>query len=247
MFIIIAILLVAAVAFYILLRGKITEIIPSNKPAENINRYISECVEDSVREKLVMITEQGGFASPELYINHSGIKVAYLCYNNLYYSPCINQAPHYINHLEREIKNSISQDVENCFTTLSEDYQQKSVGITTSETESTNVELLDKKIIVTIKKEVMINDRDETKQYNDFKTIINSPLYNLARTAMEIVFQEATFCHAEYLGYQTLYPWVEISVSDIKSHSRVYKIVDKNTGTKLNMAVRSCAIPMGLG
>ncbi len=245
-FIIIALVLIAGISFYALIKGKASETKQSYRSSENPLKYISECIESSVRDKIPLILSQGGYIEPQLYANFSGMRVAYLCYNNLNYYPCINQVPLYIQHLEKELKSGIEQDAEGCFLTLKEDYEAKKMQVSLGSTEKLDVELEDRKIIVRTEKEMIITDREETKSYKDFKSSINSPVYNLARVAIEIVSQEATFCHSEYLGYQILYPWVKITKSEARSIHEIYEITDRSTGERLNIAIKGCTIPAGL-
>ncbi len=245
-FIVLAVVIVAGIGIYLLISSKVTTIKPTYKSSENPNEYIADCVGGIVREKVTPILKQGGYAKPKLYLTYNDINMSYLCYTILNYYTCINQEPMYIQHLEKEIKKEIKSDVESCFETLSEDYKKKNIVVNMGETSELNVELQDRKIAVIIKKDVSLNDKGDIKDFKEFKTITNSPTYNLARVAMEIVSQEAVFCSSQYLGYQTLYPWVKIKRTDVKSESKVYNIIDRETGLELNMAIRSCSLPAGL-
>ncbi len=245
-FIILAIVIVAGIGIYLLISNKVITVKPTYKSSENPQNYISDCVSGIVREKVTPILKQGGYANPKLYITYNDINTSYLCYTILNYYTCINQEPLYITHLEKEIKQNIKNEIENCFQTLSEDYKKKNIAVNMGETGEVNVELQDRKIAVTITKDVSLNDKGDIKDFKEFKAIINSPAYNLARVAMEMVSQEAIFCNSQYLGYQTLYPWVKIKRTDVKSESKIYNIIDRETGLELNMAVRSCSLPAGL-
>lgn len=245
-FIIIAIVIVAGIATYVLIKGKASQINQGTISSKNPLSFISSCVEETIREKLPNILTQGGYSEPELYINHDGIKIAYLCYNTLNYYPCINQEPLYLQHIEKEIKESIQEDINTCFDLLKQNNEKEQTTTTIGETNNLNVELADKKIITTFEKEMTLKHNEETKNYKDYKIAINSPAYNLARVVMEMVSQEAEFCTSQYRGFQTLYPWVKIEKTDIRSDTKIYKITDRKTGTEINMAVRSCAIPSGI-
>src|SRR3989339_390280 len=44
--------------------------------------------------------------------------ISILCYNQNFYTPCINQEPMLVNHVRDEIEKNISQDVKQCFDDL---------------------------------------------------------------------------------------------------------------------------------
>src|SRR3989339_93506 len=44
--------------------------------------------------------------------------ISILCYNQNFYTPCINQEPMLVNHVRDEIEKNISQDVKQCFDNL---------------------------------------------------------------------------------------------------------------------------------
>src|SRR3989344_2199380 len=243
-FIIIALVLIAGIAFYTLIRGKAAEIKQSYRSSENPQQYIAECVEDAARPAISELLMHGGFTDPELNTTYKGVEIAYLCYTSLNYEPCVNQVPLYSKHLNDELKESIRDDVEECFSSMKYDYEQKKFSVELGETKNFDVHSTDRKVIINISRELTIMNRDEeARTYKDFKISINSPMYNLGRVVQEIVAQEATFCHSEYLGYQTLYPWVKITKTDINGKYKVYEVTDRNTGEKLNFAVKGCSIP----
>jgi len=244
-FIIIALVLVAAILIYVFMRGNLGSVIPGYSSAENPLTYISECVEDSFREIIPPILAQGGYSDPQLHINFEGEKVAYLCYTSSLYVKCINQNPLYIQHLENEIEVAMSDRIESCFSTMKDDYERKGNQVEMDEMDNLDVSLEDRQVVMTMDRGVTIKRGDEIKTYNEFKSKINSPVYNLARVAQEIVAQESNFCYSEFRGYQLINPWVKIEKNDLRGQSKVYEITDKNTMTKLNIAVRSCAASAG--
>ena len=86
----------------------------------------------------------------------------------------------------------------------------------------------------------------QTMKYNEFNADIKSPLYNLAKIAIEIASQQAKFCYFEYVGYMILYPRYSIDVFAMSDSTKIYSIEDRESGKKLNIAIRSCAIPPGI-
>lgn len=245
-FIIIAIIIIGSIGAFLIIKSKTTQEKQNYKSSDNPQEYIAKCTENALRNKIPRILEQGGYNDPKLRAQYNGTNIAFLCFTTLTYSPCINQEPLYIQHLNNEIEESIKEEVEECFTSLKRDYDGKKSLVNYEETKNLDVELRDRKVMLSINKKVLVTNNQETKDYEEFKASINSPAYNLARVGMEIVAGEAVFCYWEYLGYQTIYPWVRITKKEINSDVKIYTIIDRETLIKLNIAIKSCSIPAGL-
>lgn len=243
-FIIIAIVLVAAILALFLLKGKtIKELITGSFP--NPQEYIEKCVKENTENALAIMMPQGGYISPENYKMYNNIKIAYLCYNQNYYLPCINQEPLYLEHLKQEIKSYINPKIDDCFYSLKQDYEKKNYGVNL-DSGDINIELNPKQVNIEINRKLALSKNEETKIYEKFKVKVNSPLYDLAIITQEIVNQEAKFCYFEYLGFQLLYPEYSIEKTDVNGETKIYSIKEKISGKQLNFAVRSCAMPAGM-
>jgi hypothetical protein len=102
---------------------------------------------------------------------------------------------------------------------------------------------------IKIDREFVMTKQGKTEKIDSFKSALNSPLYNLAVAAQEIASQEARFCYFEYVGFMVFYPQFKIEkkqVSQGLEASKIYIIEDRNTRKKLNIAIRSCAVPAGI-
>lgn len=242
-FIIIAIIIVVVIILLFLFKVKI-EIPGTNTRMPPIQQDIEKCVKDSVEQATSIMLPQGGYLEPKNYKLYKDNKVEYLCYQTLYYKPCINQQPAYLEHLKSEIKTYIAPKIEDCFYNLEQEYNSKQYAIEMSPT-SLDINLNPKQIEVSINKKIEISKNEENKRYDSFIVKINSPVYDLGVIANEIANQEAKFCYFEYLGYMMLYPEFEISKIDINGETKIYEIKDRYSNEVLNIAVRSCAMPAG--
>ncbi len=242
-FVIIAIVIIVSVLIFIFIRAKTTNPTINYRNSENPQGYITECLSDAVKETETIILKQGGYKQPRLNISYEGQKIAVLCYNNMYNEPCINQEPLYITHLEKEIKESIQESVEKCYETMTSDYQKKGMIISLGNTESLDVDIKEKTIIINIIKELMIKQDTESKNYKNFKIIISSPVYKLGTIAQEIISQESLTCDFDYVQYQINYPAIKIIKEDINGENKVYSLIDKKTQNTLNFAIRGCVNP----
>lgn len=246
LFIIIAILIVAAIILFFLLRGK-QEIEFFQPSISDPQEYIEKCARDSVLEAINIMLPQAGYISPQSYKLYENNKVGYLCYINKYYETCISQQPMYIEFLEEEIKNYIESKIKDCFYSLKQEYQKRQYSVDEGAL-SLNVELAPKQVEIVLNKKFEISKNEETRNYNEFKVKVNSPLYDLAVVAQEIASQEAKFCYFDCLKFSMNYPAFAIEKVPLGSEetaSDVYKIKDKKTGKELLIAIRSCALPGG--
>ena len=243
-FVIIAILFVALILLlFFAKREKLMEVINPSMP--DINADIEKCSTEAAKNAIDIMLPQGGYLQPENYKLYKDNKVQYLCYTTLYYYPCINQNPLYIQHLESEILSYIKPRIDDCFYALRQEYEKKKYSV---EMSSSNIQVnLNPKIVeINIEKKIKISKKDETREFDKFAFKLNSPIYDLAIIAQEIANQEAKFCYFEYLGFSLLYPQFIIEKTDINSDTKIYEIKDKVSGKKLIFAVRSCAFPAGM-
>jgi hypothetical protein len=245
-FIIIAIILVVALVLFFALRSKkIVDIVRPSMPSPP--EYIEKCARDSAKEAIDIMLPQAGYIQPTNFKLYEDNKVGYLCYNNNFYYPCINQEPLYIRHLEQEIKSYIEPKIKDCFYNLKREYQNRDYRVEEGPF-NLDIQLAPKQVDIKIKKRFEVS-KEETRKYENFRVKLNSPLYDLAVVAQEIVSQEAKFCNFEYVGYSLLYPKFSIEKNQVGSGleaSDIYIIKDKVTGKQLFIAIRGCAMPGGL-
>jgi hypothetical protein len=245
-FIIIAILLVAAIALFFFYYAK-SRVQLSQPSFEEPQAYIEKCARDAAYSATESLLRQGGDSNPKNYRLYQGEKITYLCYTNIYYRSCVMQQPLFIEHLQEEIKSNITSVIEGCFRTLESELKDKNYDVNMG-TMDINARLLPGFARVEINRDFTMSRNGETRNYNKFVSAFNSPLYKLARIAMEIASQEANYCYAEYLGLMILYPDLDIdkkAVGQGESASKIYTIEDRDTGKRMNIAIRSCAVPPG--
>lgn len=245
-FIIVAIILVAAVVAFYLMFGK--TIITINQPSINDpEQYIGKCARDAASEAINIMLPQGGYLNPTNYKLYEDQKIAYLCYTTVFYQRCTAQEPMYIRHLQDEITNYSSPKIEACFSDMKYELERKGYSV---EMGDMNVETKLSENIVNMEmtRKLTLSKQGETRKFESFSSSLNSPLYNLAVVAQEIASQEAKYCNFEYVGFMILYPEFNIykkSVSEGLTASKIYLIQDRTTEKQLNMAIRSCAVPAG--
>lgn len=243
-FIIVSILIIASVTAFLFLRK---DILPKTGGGEETNPkvFLESCIEDDLKNAIDLMSQQGGYIENPLYKEFDSKKISYLCFNQNYYKPCVNQEPLLIQHLKEEIEQNISQSVQNCFDELTTSLERKSYTIDAIY-RGFDIELKSKKIFLNINAKLTLTKSGETSSIEDFKIIIPSRIYDLAILVQEIVSQEAEYCNFEHLGYMLLHSNMDIFRRKLGEGTTIYGITDKKTKEDFWFAVRSCAIAPGV-
>jgi len=246
-FIIVAVVIVGIVLLFFFIKPDIGQFF--EKPVtSNPDKFVEKCAQDAAYEAINIMLPQGGYLNPTNFKLYNNDKVQYLCYTSNYYSRCVNQEPMYIRHLEEEIKSYIKPIIEDCFYELKKELESQNYEVEMNDL-LLDVNLGNDKVDIDMNRIVKTAKNGVEKRYEEFKSILKSPLYNLANVAIEIVNQEAKFCYFEYIGYMAFYPRFEIrkkNVGSMESASKVYLIKDTYSDKELNIAVRSCVMPPGM-
>tara|TARA_Y100000310_G_scaffold213829_1_gene214832 strand:+ start:4423 stop:5208 length:786 start_codon:yes stop_codon:yes gene_type:complete len=249
-FIIIGIVLVSSIVLFFVFREKISEEI-TGKSEENPESFLNFCMEDKIKEAVEIISLHGGYLNNKLNKSFKfedeeiPTDISYLCYNQNNYLPCINQKPTFMEDLKDEIKNYISEDVENCFNEMTKSFEQKAYEISTTYN-GFEVEILPKIITIQTSSESILTKSGETTKQEDFKISIASRLYEISFVAQELVNQEARFCYSENLGIMLIYPEFIIDKFRTGDSTVIYTVENKKSKEKFRFALRGCAIPPGI-
>ncbi len=249
-FIIVGVLLISVIALFFLLRGGIVPGIGRSSEI-NPNSYMTTCIEDKLIESVEILSSQGGYIKNPLNrtfkfdSDKKPSDISYLCYNQNYYTPCVNQEPVLIQHLKKEIYDYIKDDVESCFNELklSLENQRFTVNGVYRDFE---VKLMPKKIVLEIDAEITATKTDETKKIDSLKTLTLTRFYDLSLVVQEIVSQEARFCNFESLGYMLIYPQYNIDKFRTGDSTTIYTVQHRDSKEKFRFALRGCVIPPGL-
>lgn len=240
-FVILAIVIVAAVIFlFIFLRE------PESSPAEGVGlgSFIQRCAEESIENSVDLILKNGGEINPTQTIYYGGENYTYLCYQEDYYLPCYNLYPMLYEIIEEEIKENTRDDVQDCFNEMREDYQSRGFSVQGGAGDY-SVSLFPGNVKVNLKKKIEISDRDSSQSFEEFGFEIVSPIYELASITREIVNSESQYCYFEYNGYMLLHPEYKIGRIDYGG-SKIYNVLDRQTGKEFKFAVRGCVSPPGI-
>jgi hypothetical protein len=247
-FVIGALVLVLLAVLFFVFRNQVSPII-GGKTELNVNQEFSSCIEDSIKNNIELISSHGGYASNNLslkfqFTGEEETNISYLCYQQNYYLSCINQQPMLIQHLNKELKNQISGDVEGCFNKIVESLKSSGENVEAGYN-GFNISMYEDRVVVLVDGKINTEKSGATASYSNLKSIVYTRYYDLGVVAQEIVSQEARFCSFEQVGYMMIHPQYNIQKFRTGKSDTIYTITYRDTNEKFRFAVRSCVIPPG--
>lgn len=248
-FIIIAIVIVGSIVLVLVSRGG--EILKIGEAQEkNPESFLSSCLKDKIEEGINLVSIHGGSIEPTLkktfqFEGEPSRDIAFLCYTNNYYIPCINQEPMLIQHIKEELKSYLSLDVESCYNKLVSGLESQGFQ-TDSEYGGFEIGLEERRVVVKINARLTLTKSGETSNYEELNIAVLSKLYDIALLAHEISNQEASYCNFGYANYMIENPVWEIDQFRTSDSIIIYTIKNKDDENKFRFAVRGCVIRPGM-
>lgn len=245
LFVIIAIVLVVVILFAFTIGKKGVEVDIS--PDKNPKAFVEKCLKDATEEAIEILLPQGGFIEPRDFKLYNDINVGYLCKNRGNYKPCINHHPMFLNDIKEEIGKYVRPRIEQCLVTLKNELEKRQYIVGLSDF-NISADLSPGTVRPILSGRITIVKGEESRGFTNIDAKVDSPLYDLARVAMDIVNSESMFCYFEYVGYMSLYPRFQIKKTTVSDSTRIYTIIDRNreTNNEMNIAIRGCVIPQGI-
>lgn len=240
-FIILALILIVGIIFIFLLRQAPELEIVSE---ENPQAFIESCTRDAVEEALDLIMIHSGSLEPKGTIMYEGKNISYLCYNSLYYRPCINQQPLLIEHIEDELYKYVKPRISNCFQSLKTSLEPR-YEVAMEDNWDLTTKLTPSGVEININRDFKMQRGDNVRSFSLFKINILHPIYGLAEIAMEIINAEARYCNFDTLGFMIIYPKYDINKFRTGDSTTIYSVKGIANNKIFRFAVRSCAIPPG--
>ena len=242
-FIIVAVLVVSiSVLAYFFLPGVLVDLGISS---QNPNEYVQGCLEDSIRENVKTISEQGGSLNPEHYVTDKDQKIEYLCYTDENYLPCVMQQPLLKQHVEGEIENAIKSQADSCIDSLKETFEKKGYTASIGAGEM-KIELLPQRIVSTFDGQVTLT-KESSERFDKISVVVNNNIYELITIANSILNWEARYGEAETTIYMNYYNDLKVEKNLQSDGTTIYRLTNRETGDKFQFASRSVALPPGIG
>ncbi|MEK6823424.1 MAG: hypothetical protein AABY06_00155 [Nanoarchaeota archaeon] len=236
-FIIVAIMVIAIVALLFAFPKLKTAV--GFEKLQSPENFIQTCLEDTINENVNIISKQGGTLEPSPYILYQDEKIQYLCYNPQKYQACVVQIPFLEKHIEDEIKKSIEDNVNFCFNSLKQTYEDR--GYTTNlKKGEVIVELLPKRIITTMNYEFTFSKEEDIQKREIFRVIVNNNnLYELVAIAQSIMDWEILMGDSFEQNYMDFYTWLKVEKKRPGDDTTIYILTDRNTDDKFKFAIQS--------
>ena len=189
LFIILGILIVAAVILVLYLKGQLFfgPVTPDNLNTKMIpiKEHIIKCTQEVSPQFIEKIGLQGGYLSTptDTYRMWDNETVSYLCYNIKKQPTCYNRMLTKA-HMEQELQNALDLGLSQCIDMSK--FEGKGYEIFYGP-RKTNVEIGDDKIIVTVKMPITIKKEDVSVKEEEFSANFNYPLGRLYNVAQDII------------------------------------------------------------
>ena len=239
-FIIIAIIVVAAVlfiVFYPQIKTIITPVTPSG--------YVEDCISKELDNAVATVSENGGSMNPENTINYEGKAIEYLCYTAEYYKTCVMQQPLLKEHVEDEISSYIKPIAERCVNELVSDYQDKGYNVNLKKG-NVSVEIIPHNVVVNVNS-VVTMEKESTQYFSGFKVAKNSEMYDLLMISQSILNWEARYGDSAPETFMLYYPNLRIEKLKQGDGSKIYIINERESKDRFIFATRSLSWPAGYG
>ncbi len=243
-FIIIAILIVAMVALFFMLRGGMNKEGPSVSETINPESFLKTCMEEAVEETIEILSYQGGYMENDLNVRYqfegeAPQDISYLCYTSAYNSYCVVQQPSIINHMERGFEKDegeLADELDYCFDTLVKSYQDIGYAVD-SDYNNFTADLIEDKLILNINAKLTLTKTEQTQRYDGFEMKFPTKLYNLGKIVNDIIEAEANVGGFD----ETVYAFTEYKVAQeptVPSPDKIYTIEHRKTKEKFRIAIR---------
>jgi len=238
--IIIAIVIVAAIALIFYLTPLKNFIIPSKPTIQ-----LQDCIKQDLKTAIQDVSKQGGSINPINAIMYKGEEIEYLCYTNEYYQTCSNQQPLLKEHIEREILDEIKPKAQACINSLKSDLENRGYSVSTGNQDiSVSIEQNNVNVVFS---GFSISKENTAENYKNFKASQSSNIYDFVMLTSSILNWEARYGDSDITSYMLYYPNIKVEKYKQGDGSKIYILTNRNTGEKFTFATRSLSWPPGYG
>jgi len=247
-FVIIGIVIVAAIVIFFAVsktgRGLINQVFGVEI---DVKEKLTDCIRnnDNIKEKISLITRQGGSMDPEFYYLNKGVKYQYLCYSSDYYERCVMQHPLVLQEVENEIDKVVRPEVERCVRNLKDDLEKSGYDVSVGNIES-SIDIVPDFLNIDVKAPITVRKKDSQK-FEEFNVRVSSQIYELIMISTSILNFEARYGDSDSVTYMAVYPEIRVEKVKQSDGTTLYFVSDRNSGEEFNFASRSVAWPPGYG
>lgn len=248
LFIIIALIIVAAAVVFLIFYPNIKTTLGGT--TDEPSSFMQDCLEKSLKEKIDLVSKQGGTLRPTNFYLYQDDKIEYLCYINEFYKQCVMQKPLLTESISQEVSEAMQGDIKKCWASLENNYKKQGYEVAVSEGEA-SVELIPKRVVIsftnvlTLKKDTAVRYGGEGNR--PIRVVLNNNIYELASIAKSVLNQEAKYGDTEIMNYMFFYRDLKVEKYKQTDGTKIFILTDRNTGNKFQFATRSVVFPAGYG
>lgn len=241
-FILIGIVLIALLSLFLLFNR--TPELQEEVDSSNPENFLRTCIREKTFDTLQTMIVRGGLLTFEKNITYYKQDILYHCYTSGNYMPCVNQHPSLLEEARIQLLEEIKPEINSCFTQLKEENERRN-RIIEGELNEINLEFVPGSVKIKLIGPITISG-DNSQRYEEFDFNFAHPIYDLLSVSQDIAKSESQTCYFEYVGYMAVYPRFEIEKNTLSDSTKIYTIKDTFSDTKMEVAIRGCAIPPGL-
>jgi len=247
LFVIIGIvLIVSIVLFFFVFKDRL---MPERNISLDVRQNMEKCIKDSANGAIKEIISHGGYSNSTIILKENilfeDMRIPLLCSTSGYDRLCTNLEPMLIQNSEKEIKNIMTPNIENCFAELEK--QLKKTYSYNAELTSIDVKIMPSYVNLIVVKKITIQKLNQTEIFEDFSQKINSRLYDSLILTNEIINGELKCdcaiesCNADIIELNKNNHNFEITKPVFSNNNEeVYVIKEISSGDKFQFAVKNC-------
>ena len=206
--------------------------------------FLKSCIEPDLKTEMSRLSNNGGYANPDAFLQYQGEKIEYLCYTSENYKTCIVQQPLIKEHFERELDSLLKGKVNACLQSLEQEYEKRGYSVTLGNPDS-KTSINPGNVLISITSPLTASKAGSTKSFNGFNVEIDSKMYDLLMISVSIIDYESTLGDSETTLYLQYYPDLKIEKTKLDEGSKVYRLTNVVTGESFRFASRSLVWPPG--
>lgn len=243
-FIILALLLVAAIVFVYFYSGGLGF---ANSPAQNPEEYLKNCISDSIRQSEDLVLKSNGYPqfNSDNYILYNKEKIPYLCTVSEFYAPCIPQEPAFFNYIRKLMENKVALDTENCLTALKKDLDRRGFNVK-EDPGQVNLSIEKDFISVKMSKKIYASRTEDSLAIAGIDVQYGTKFYDIIKLEQNIINYESTLCEFNVMSWMKSDPSIIIFTTRTSDSTKIYTLKDRLTERQIKFAIKTCVLPAGI-
>ncbi len=238
LFVIIAIVILAAIAIIAFSYPKIKPFITQTTP----QLELESCIEKAISEKITELGKSGFNPEIKNTFSYQGNKLPYLCYTSENFKTCTMQTGILNNEAEAALSEAIKPKVSQCHATLRATLKNGNI-----EEKSFALLIEPKQINIKLNSIITIEQGDTKQTISGLNVKAKSNIYDLLFIAQDILNYEARYGDAASELYLREFPYVKVQKLDQSEGSTIFILTETNTKEQMLFVVRSRVFPAGYG